>query len=92
VTITSILLSASDVFGKVPHVVTAWIGNSAPVAAKHYLGVTDADFDRASRGGAESGARAAHNPAQSGDVLKCTDMTNEPKTPTPREFVHPMAP
>ena len=26
------------------HVVTAWIGNSARIAAKHYLQVTDADF------------------------------------------------
>jgi len=55
------------------HVVTAWIGNSSRIAAKHYLQVTDADFERA------SGQRAAHadprapggavvvqNPAQSG--------------------------
>ena len=35
------------------HVVSAWIGNSAQVAVKHYLQVTDEHFDR-----------AAHNPAQ----------------------------
>ena len=35
------------------HVVTAWIGNSVQVAAKHYLSVTDADFEKAS-GGAQS--------------------------------------
>ncbi len=29
------------------HIVTAWIGNSNLVAAKHYLQVTDADFERA---------------------------------------------
>lgn len=29
------------------HVVTAWIGNSARVAAKHYLQVTDSDFEKA---------------------------------------------
>ncbi len=29
------------------HVVTAWIGNTVKVAMKHYLQVTDADFDRA---------------------------------------------
>ena len=47
------------------HVVCAWIGNSALVAQKHYLQVTDADFDRASQaGGAESGAQAAQNRAQ----------------------------
>lgn len=29
------------------HVVTSWIGNSAPIAARHYLQVTDTDFDAA---------------------------------------------
>ena len=29
------------------HVVTKWIGNSEPVAAKHYLQVTSADFEKA---------------------------------------------
>ena len=32
------------------HVVCAWIGNSQPVAAKHYLQVTDEHFSSASRG------------------------------------------
>src|SRR5262249_14361272 len=45
------------------HVVCAWIGNSALVAQKHYLQVTEADFARAtagrSHGGAESGAVGA---------------------------------
>jgi hypothetical protein len=31
------------------HVVCGWIGNSQAVAAKHYLQITDADFDRAIR-------------------------------------------
>ena len=35
------------------HVVTAWIGNSEPVAAKHYLQVTSEDF-----------AKAVQNPVQ----------------------------
>lgn len=35
------------------HVVSAWMGNSIPVAAKHYLQVTDDHF-----------RKAAHNPAQ----------------------------
>ena len=46
------------------HVVTAWIGNSARIAAQHYLQVTDADFDRANQRGTESGTVAARNPAQ----------------------------
>jgi integrase len=52
------------------HVVTKWIGNSARVAQKHYLQVTDADFERAAQGGAESGAVVVQNPVQT--VLNCT--------------------
>src|SRR5262249_28809626 len=58
------------------HVVTAWIGNSARIAAKHYVQVTEADFQRAAEEkeslvlspakSSTGGARAAHNPAQSG--------------------------
>ncbi len=39
------------------HVVCAWIGNSQPVAAKHYLQVTDAHFEKAAGG-------AMQNPVQ----------------------------
>ena len=48
------------------HVVVAWIGNSAPIAARHYLQVTEADFERAAQGGkaAQSGAQAAQNQVQ----------------------------
>jgi len=49
------------------HVVVAWIGNSAPIAAKHYLQLTEEDFDKAVQGGAESGAvpvqKAVQQPA-----------------------------
>jgi len=55
------------------HVVTAWIGNSAPIAARHYLQVTDADFDRAAQRGTESGTPAAQNPAQHAAAAICTD-------------------
>lgn len=33
--------------GYAPHVYTAWLGNSEAVARKHYLKVTEDDFDRA---------------------------------------------
>jgi integrase len=46
------------------HVVTAWIGNSAPIAARHYLQVTETDFETALRRDAESDARATQNPTQ----------------------------
>ena len=42
------------------HVVCAWIGNSAPIAARHYLQVTEADFRRA----AKNGAVGLQNPVQ----------------------------
>ena len=48
------------------HVVCQWIGNTAAVAAKHYLTVRDEDYDRATKGGAESGAPRAHFQAQRG--------------------------
>lgn len=41
------------------HVVCDWIGNSQPVATKHYLQVTDDHFARAAGRAAESGARVA---------------------------------
>ena len=48
------------------HVVVAWIGNSAAIATRHYLQVTDADYDKANSRrrrirrtpGAKSGAAA----------------------------------
>jgi len=46
------------------HVVTAWLGNTPNIALKHYLQVTDSDFERASRDGAESAAQAAQNAQQ----------------------------
>ena len=39
------------------HVVTAWLGNTPRIALKHYLQVTDADFERASQDGAKEGAK-----------------------------------
>ena len=47
------------------HVVCKWIGNSQPVAAEHYLQLTDEHFERAIRDTAsDDDAEAAHNPAQ----------------------------
>jgi len=61
------------------HVVTAWIGNSAPIAARHYLQVTDADFDAALQRDAESDARATQNPTQqrTGDSGKLGQETTQ---------------
>jgi hypothetical protein len=46
------------------HLVCAWIGNSQPVAAKHYLQLADDHFARAVGEAAHSEAKAAQNPAQ----------------------------
>jgi len=61
------------------HVVCAWLGNSQRVAAKHYLQVTDADYERAAGGGAKSGAPAAQNAAQhtAGDSGKLWQETTQ---------------
>jgi len=49
------------------HVVCEWIGNTAAIAAKHYLTVREEDYERASApGGAKSGAPGARFPAQRG--------------------------
>ena len=46
------------------HVVCKWIGNSPQVARKHYLQTTDEHFDRATKSGAQSGARESQNASQ----------------------------
>ncbi len=46
------------------HVATAWIGNTAAVAAKHYLQVTEADYAAAVQAGPERGAKSGALPAQ----------------------------
>jgi integrase len=52
------------------HVVTQWLGNTPRIALKHYLQVTDADFDRASESqesqSAKNGALRAQKAAQPG--------------------------
>ena len=45
------------------HVVCAWIGNSALIAAKHYLQVTDDYFERAAKSDAQGVQNAMQQPA-----------------------------
>ena len=63
------------------HVVVQWLGNSAPIAARHYLQVTDADFDRAVQGGAKSGALETHNQAQHAAAGDCEESQERQKAP-----------
>ncbi len=46
------------------HVVCKWIGNSQPVAAQHYLQLTDEHFERAVEPAAVGDIQAAQNAAQ----------------------------
>jgi integrase len=71
------------------HVVCAWIGNSALIAQKHYLQVTDADFAKATLGtseggeksGAKSGAVAVQNAVQSVHDRDCQQSPKMPEVP-----------
>lgn len=53
------------------HVVTAWLGNSEAVATKHYLQVTDADFDRAA---VETVTAPVRKPVRYGDESSRIDQ------------------
>src|SRR5262249_37837408 len=74
------------------HVVCRWIGNSALVAQKHYLQVTEADFERAAFGGAEGGAKcgavAVQNAVQSAHAGVCQEGPEMNKAPVARGFRH----
>ena len=62
------------------HVVTAWIGNTPKIALGHYLQTLDADFQKALKGGAESGAPVAQKAAQTGADSIRPDQTGIEKT------------
>jgi hypothetical protein len=68
-------------------VVTAWLGNTPRIALKHYLQTTDADFDRAAQGGADSGAPAAQNEAQQPSARIRKDLQETTQAPgVPRAY------
>ena len=45
-----------------------WIGNTIAIAARHYVQVTDSDFQKAAKGGKITPRQTAHNAAQSTHV------------------------
>jgi len=57
------------------HVVTSWLGNTQPVALRHYLSVRDEDFDRA----AQNPAQLAHKTAQYTAAQYGTEQKPTPK-------------
>lgn len=62
------------------HVVTAWLGNTPKIALAHYLQTLDADFEKAVKGGAESGAVVVQNAVQSGTARDGQPVTIPRKT------------
>ena len=60
------------------HVVCRCIGNSAPVAAKHYLQVTDEHFEQAS----QPAENPVQNPVQSAYGTANQDTSRKAKPPT----------
>lgn len=59
------------------HVVCAWIGNSEPVAAKHYLQVTDEHYARAVEGAAKSAAVTPSNGLCGGEQETSTPRNSQ---------------
>jgi hypothetical protein len=55
------------------HLVCEWIGNSQPVAMKHYLQITDDHFARALGRAAKSDARVVQNPVQQPAATSCSE-------------------
>ena len=64
------------------HVVCDWIGNSAAIAQKHYLQVTDSDFAQAADpNSAPNSARTAQNTAQHGPRTEHAPNEKTPENP-----------
>lgn len=66
------------------HVVCAWMGNSQPIAARHYLQVTEADFERAN--GSEIAAQALQPQAKRRDW---NGQERNAETEKPEDFEDP---
>jgi integrase len=60
------------------HVVCAWMGNTEAVASKHYLMVTEEDFQKAAQNPAQLGSKAVHFRAQQASA---TDTQENEETP-----------
>ena len=57
------------------HVVTAWMGNTPKIAMKHYLMVTDADFQKAMQNPMQSNDNSMQNPVQQGKAIAAQTRT-----------------
>src|SRR5262249_8769641 len=64
------------------HVVCSWIGNSQLIAAKHYLQVTESDFERAANSGAKPGAVGLQKAVQPASAITRRDSQESPQVET----------
>ena len=64
------------------HVVCEWIGNSQAVAAKHYLRVTEADFNQATPKAAQKAAQHAHAEDRTDPHAKRSEHEKSPDLPS----------
>lgn len=72
------------------HVVCAWMGNSQPVAKKHYLKVTDDDYRQAiANPASEGGAESVQSQAAEGRKGPQTAKLPIPQRDTVQEFAKP---
>jgi integrase len=62
------------------HVVCAWLGNKAAVAAEHYLQITDADFERAAQAVCISCAASHENEESRGNAANASDSESPKNT------------
>ena len=71
------------------HVAAAWLGHSTIVAAKHYWQVTDADFEKATKGEGSTEEKSLHKALQSvhaeSRVVSQPATTSHEQTPGLRE-------
>jgi len=73
----------TELAGEYPlHVAAEWIGNSAVVAARHYLTVREEDYARAVEGPQGALQKALQNATQSGADGGCPGMTAESENPS----------
>ena len=74
------------------HVVCAWIGNSQPVAIKHYLQVTDDHYEQAVTGTKSGNKTAVQNPVQSAHATGRNDSQANQERPIFAEQCDQMRP
>ena len=72
------------------HVVTAWMGNTPRIAAKHYLMVTDADFAKALQKAVHETPKALQKAVQQGEEPSCTE-SQETTQPLENQEVVPLS-